>query len=187
MAKKGGNRQRAEPPVEAPVRESKPVAAPTQTEPDTLSAPAVTGTVSPAVKGWTTAILICVGFVSCTGKMMSIHRQPDEPPSPQQQQQKQAVVAAEEVCTKTRPCSPIQQVDGSTTVVKTKEGTSLCFDSSFFTNLSRLGYTTSYQGGTEMKPGCTTQSCSLDSFRFTPEEGVPLPNYWFVPEGSKQC
>ena len=89
-------------------------------------------------------------------------------------------------CTSFERCTPILRADGSTEPISTKEGRSLCFDSSFATNLSRLGYV-SYYKGVETAPGCTTTSCKSDSFRFKPEAGVRLPEYWFVPEGSAQC
>lgn len=89
-------------------------------------------------------------------------------------------------CTSFERCTPILSADGSTELVRTKEGRSLCFDSSFATNLPRLGYV-SYYKGVETAPGCTATSCKSDSFRFKPEAGVRLPKYWFVPEGSAQC
>jgi hypothetical protein len=92
-----------------------------------------------------------------------------------------------EECTGSKPCSPVQKADGSTEKTIVKEGRSVCFESSFYSNLPRLGYVTSYKGEPEMKPGCTTASCRVDTFWFAPEAGVPVPKYWFVPEGSSRC
>lgn len=89
-------------------------------------------------------------------------------------------------CTSFERCTPILRADGTTELVRMKEGRSLCFDSSFAENLSRLGYVTSYKG-VETASACTAASCKMDSFRFTPESGVRLPEYWFVPEGSAHC
>ena len=108
----------------------------------------------------------------------------NEPPKPVRSA---ATLPSPEACTKSRPCAPLQQADGSTEEVLTPVGKSLCFDDSFFANVSRLGYATSYQGGTEMSPGCTTVSCKMDSFRFTPQPGVGVPKYWFVREGASRC
>ena len=102
------------------------------------------------------------------------------PPAPK------AAMRSEEGCTKLNPCTPLRRADGSTEKVHMKGETSLCVDDSFFANLPRLGYVTSYQG-TEKNPGCTTVSCKSDTFWFTPQAGVPVPKYWYVAEGSTKC
>jgi len=89
-------------------------------------------------------------------------------------------------CMKKEPCTPFLEANGLTEKVRMKEGRSLCFDDSFFENLPRLGYKTSYQGTAE-DPGCTTVSCKMDAFWFEPEAGIRVPKYWYVPEGSPRC
>lgn len=103
-----------------------------------------------------------------------------------QVQQRQAVVRESDDCAKKEPCTPFLEANGLTEKVRMKGGRSLCFDDSFFTNLSRLGYKTSYQGTAE-DPGCTTVSCKMDTFWFEPEAGIRVPKYWYVPEGSPRC
>jgi len=105
-------------------------------------------------------------------------------------EQSQAKIdAASEKCPASHPCL------GSTEKVTIPKGQRVCFDESFWDNLGRLGYTTSYQGGFEKKYGCTRDQVisgvcherTGDSFRFIPEKGVRLPNHWFVDEDGTQC
>lgn len=147
------------------------------------SVPAPAVAVPAGVKKWLVLGLIFVAVVSFIALIASIARDKD----PGQKQAEKAAARLEEGCTKSRPCTLLQYADGSTEKVHMKGGISLCVDDSFFMNLPRLGYATSYQGGAEMRPGCTTVSCKLDTFWFTPEAGVNVPKYWFVPEGASRC
>ncbi len=102
--------------------------------------------------------------------------------------QEQAAQSA--ACTATRHCDSVEKV--ATTI---PEGHRVCFDPSFWENLPRLGYMTSYKGGPEKAYGCTRDqviagTCSErmgDTFRFIPEKDVPLPAHWFVGEGGSTC
>lgn len=110
------------------------------------------------------------------------------PPPPQQVQQ----VASIAECTATSPCTPTMKSDGSTEPVKIKDGERVCFDHSFWDNLPRLGYMTSYRGGAEKRYGCTREqvisgTCNErmgDTFRFVPEPGVSIPKHWFATSGN---
>jgi hypothetical protein len=84
-----------------------------------------------------------------------------------------------EGCSKSHPCT------ASTEKVTIPERKTVCFGAPFPDE--RLGYITSYKGGSEMKPGCTTASCVMDTFRFESQRGLDMPKYWLVPEGSSQC
>ncbi len=93
-------------------------------------------------------------------------------------------------CVPGHPCEPQTHRDGSTDVVKIPEGQWVCFDHSFWDNLSQLGYRTSFRGGPEKMYGCTRDAvlsgkCDErmgDAFRFTPTAGVSVPKYWFTPK-----
>ncbi len=145
------------------------------------SVPAPVITVSMSIRRWFLLVIIALAVLGGIARIASVVR------SGHQQSVMLGTVAPIGECTKSSPCIPFKETDGPTKKVALKEGRSLCFDSSFFKNLPRLGYATSYEGGPEMKPGCTTASCTMDTFWFTPEAGVNLPKYWFVPEGSSQC
>jgi hypothetical protein len=96
-------------------------------------------------------------------------------------------------CTAHQPCSLTVQKNGSTEMVSIPPGKDACFDLSFWGNIGRLGYKTSYRG-IETEYRCTREqvlsgACTkqvMDSFRFTPEAGVEVPRHWFVPLGT-QC
>ncbi len=98
-------------------------------------------------------------------------------------------------CTPKHPCPLGVLADGSTERVAVQPGKSVCFDPSFYNDLDRLRFMTSYRGRPEVKYGCTkeqvlAQTCKgtvFDSFRFIPEAGVDVPQYWFVPEGTTRC
>lgn len=91
-------------------------------------------------------------------------------------------------CITGHPCELQQKSDGSTVPVSIQSGQWICFDTTFWDNLSQLGYRTSFRGGPEKLYGCTRDSvlsgkCNErmgDTFRFTPTKGVPLPKYWFT-------
>lgn len=93
-----------------------------------------------------------------------------------------------EECTKLRPCSSL----GTVSVL---EGKRVCFEPSFWDNLEKLGYMTSYRGEPETRYTCTREQAiagtcgkgAFDTFRFTPETGVSVPKHWFVPEGVSRC
>ena len=110
----------------------------------------------------------------------------EESPSQQVTRSEQA----QSDCTARSPCTPVLKSDGSTEVVQGKSGFGICFDSSFWTNLSRFGYHITY-AGVEKKYECTREqvlagNCSqtsFDAFRFVPETGVSLPKYWFATKG----
>lgn len=110
----------------------------------------------------------------------------EKPPPPAQVQQQR-----EPDCTSSTPCTPTLGAGGSTEVVQGKPGFGICFDSSYWVNLSRLRYHITY-GGIEKKYECTREDvlagkCSqtlFDAFRFVPEAGVSLPKYWFATKGT---
>jgi hypothetical protein len=97
-------------------------------------------------------------------------------------------------CTPERRCSLEVQSGGSTEIVSVNPGYAICFDSSFWENLPKLGYHTS-RNGVERSYGCTREQVltgicdqtKFDSFRFVPETGILVPRYWFVHEGTTQC
>lgn len=95
-------------------------------------------------------------------------------------------VRSQASCTRENPCTPAMSSDGQTMPLPVRSGTSICFDAAFWQYKAKLGYTTSF-GGIEMSPGCTSAGCYMDTFWFKPEGQVPLPKYWFVPQGSTQC
>ncbi len=113
-----------------------------------------------------------------------------EPGSSPQRQHYSA--APQEDCTKSRPCVPVLRANGSTDKVTVPPGKGVCFEPSFWDNIRWLGYTTSYQGGREKRYECTREQVLAgtchektgDAFRFVPEDGVPLPHYWFAQSGS---
>lgn len=125
-------------------------------------------------------IFFAIGVVLLFGIKTAVNEYKQKRPADERKSQ------APVTCTSFERCTPILRVDGSTEPVTTKEGRSLCFDSSFAKNLPRLGYTAYYKG-VEKRPGCMAATCKADSFQFRPEAGVPLPEYWFVPEGSAHC
>lgn len=97
-------------------------------------------------------------------------------------------------CTAEHSCSPV--LAGATTVpVKIPDGKSTCFSHDFWGKVPRLHYQVSYGGGEWATNSCTLQqvlqgSCQWavgDHFRFAPEQGISLPNYWFVPAGTPNC
>lgn len=99
----------------------------------------------------------------------------------------QAAMSAPKECSKARPCL------GSIERVSIPKGKGVCFEGSFLDNKSRLGFWTSYQGGPEWHNICSQKLINAgvcdnqyDSFRFAPENGVPLPQYWIVTSGG-QC
>lgn len=79
--------------------------------------------------------------------------------------------------------------------VAVPEGKLACFDSSYWDNLSQLGFTTSYKGDVWNEFSCTQEqvmagTCHqrvFDAFRFTPKGAVRIPKYWFVPAGTSTC
>ncbi len=95
-------------------------------------------------------------------------------------------------CVAGHPCTLQQQSDGSTVPVTIPKEQGVCFDPSFWENLSQLGYRTSFNGSSEKLYSCTRDSvlsgkCNErmgDTFRFIPKKGVLLPQYWFSPGGS---
>ncbi|MBU6388673.1 hypothetical protein KGQ72_02285 [Patescibacteria group bacterium] len=102
---------------------------------------------------------------------------------------------APQTASATPKCTSIHPCDGSTERVSIPKGKRVCFDDSFWDNLDRLGYTTSYQGGPEKKYGCTREQVisgvcherTGDTFRFIPAKGVQPPRYWFTDEGGSEC
>ena len=80
------------------------------------------------------------------------------------------------------------RTDGSTKIVSVPDGKNVCFETSFWMNLSRLGYRTSDGVGPEKPYTCTEEEVVSNTcherigntFQFTPQKGVPLPRYWFM-------
>jgi len=93
---------------------------------------------------------------------------------------RQPVVAGR--CTSAQPCAPASQGNGSTVPVAIPEGSALCHDPEFWTDLPRLGFKTTFKNGPVRGVGVPA-----DSFWYEPQPGVSIPRYWFVPEGTKQC
>jgi hypothetical protein len=112
----------------------------------------------------------------------------------EQQSAKEAAELAAR-CFSTAPCSPILQGDGTTEPVAVPPGKNTCFDPSFWKNIDSLGYQTSYRSSGYVPFSCTKEqviarTCDVklyDHFRFTPQEGTILPNYWFIPAGTRKC
>ncbi|HUY05270.1 MAG TPA: hypothetical protein VMV62_00940 [Candidatus Paceibacterota bacterium] len=98
-------------------------------------------------------------------------------------------------CTVYAPCTPHEKPDGSTEKAFVPRGKNVCFDNSFWENITRLGERISYQGGPEEEYRCTREevlsgACGtrvFDTFRFTPEKGVRPPRYWFIGEQQHEC
>ncbi len=80
------------------------------------------------------------------------------------------------------------RADGSTKVISVPNGKNVCFGTSFWMNLSRLGYRTSDGVGSERPYTCTKEEVVSNTcherigntFQFTPQKGVHLPRYWFM-------
>lgn len=91
------------------------------------------------------------------------------------------------------PCPLTVAANGSTEVVHVPPGIAVCFSQSFFTDIERLGFRVAYGNGPERVQSCANTGngqckvATYDRFRFVPEEGVPVPEYWFVPYGSSSC
>lgn len=75
------------------------------------------------------------------------------------------------------------------------EGKMACFDSTFWENISQLGFATSYKGSEWNEFSCTKEQVLIgactqrarDAFRFNPKGETRIPKYWFAPAGTKSC
>lgn len=99
-------------------------------------------------------------------------------------------------CVAGHPCILSSNDDGSSNVVEVKKGQVACFEPGTWSRLEELGLMISYQAaGIPERPfPCSLKevyggSCTAtyDHFSFKPRHKIPLPNYWFVASGSKQC
>ncbi|MDE1925380.1 MAG: hypothetical protein KGH79_04380 [Patescibacteria group bacterium] len=99
-------------------------------------------------------------------------------------------------CVAGHPCVLSQNDDGSSGVVDVPKGKVACFEPWMWSHLDELGLTISYQaaGASERPFPCSLKevyggSCTVtyDHFSFKPGHPVPLPKYWFVASGSRQC
>lgn len=96
----------------------------------------------------------------------------------------------EKGCTPSSPCELRVKSDGFTETVRVPVGRNICFEPTFWIDLPKLGYRTSYRGGEEKVYGCTRETVLAgtcrevfgDAFRFKPEKGTLLPRYWFISE-----
>jgi hypothetical protein len=87
-----------------------------------------------------------------------------------------------------QPMIPVLLPDGSTEPVLVSEVCWVCRDPSFWEDLPRLGYRTSYKGGMEdHHTRKATGKIVYDKFRYIPEPGTRIPRHWFVPLGTNQC
>ncbi len=119
-------------------------------------------------------------------------KQAEEQAEQEAKQEKEELAAR---CFSTAPCSLVLQSDGITEPVAVPPGKNTCFDPSFWKNLDSLGYQTSYRGSAYASFLCTreqvvSRTCDVkfyDHFRFTPQDGVSLPTYWFIPAGTRKC
>lgn len=147
------------------------------------------------IKSWVVPTLVIIAIVVGLGRIASIARSPDSPTEQQKQAAIRVAPALVEDCNKSHSCTLLQRPDGSTVSVSIEAGKRVCFDPSFWTNLPRLGFITSFQGGRETRYACTigqvtAGTCDMtvfDTFRFIPEGNVPLPRYWFTRDSGTVC
>lgn len=149
-----------------------------------------------SLKKWLWLGVIVVTIVIIIALIASIKRDHDRQKLLEQKQQAavNAPQRADGDCTYSRPCASVLRPDGSTEKVSIKAG-QVCFEASFWDNLERLGFMTSYLGGEETKYTCTREqviagTCNQrikDTFRFVPDPGVPIPKYWTVDKDEPNC
>lgn len=139
------------------------------------------------IRGATAVVII----LASTYFMMQHH---DAQTVPEQTASKPSAEASAK-CTEYEPCTPQSKADGTTEKVYVPRGKNVCFDNSFWENVTRLGEKISYQGGPEEEYQCTREEVSsgechirtFDTFQFDPEKGVAPPRYWFIDASKRDC
>ncbi len=95
--------------------------------------------------------------------------------APNGSDQQRSAMATE--CVAGRPCALQQQTDGSTVPVRIPDRYGVCFSQVFHQHRDKLGYRTSFLGS-------PSSDGIGDTFWFTPEKGIPIPQYWLSKAGS---